>query len=69
MERIEEGIEILTGVKAGIRTDNKYETNTVFYLVEKKIKELFRKSKAARTPMKRPKTKKTVIKRTAAKKK
>jgi len=68
-ERIEEGIEILTGVKAGIRTDNKYETNTVFYLVEKKIKELFRKSKAARTPMKRPKTKKTVIKRTAAKKK
>ena len=50
IERVEEGIEILTGVKAGKR-DNKgaYEENSVFNLVEKKIKELYAKSRASKT--------------------
>ncbi len=49
IERVEEGIEILTGVKAGKR-DNKgtYEENSVFNLVEKKIKELYAKSRASK---------------------
>ncbi len=50
IERVEEGIEILTGVKAGKRIDNgDYETNTVFDLVERKIKDLYAKSKATKT--------------------
>ncbi len=46
--RVEEGIEIFTGVKAGKRANGKgdYETNSVFDLVEKKIKDLYAKSKA-----------------------
>ena len=47
---VEEGIQILTGVKAGKRTDGSgYEQNSVFDLVEKKIKDLYAKSKASRT--------------------
>ncbi|MHB1687090.1 MAG: Lon protease family protein [Ignavibacteriaceae bacterium] len=39
IEKVEEGIEILTGVKAGIRAiSGEYEPNTVFDLVEKKSK-------------------------------
>jgi predicted ATP-dependent protease len=50
IERVEQGIEILMGVKAG-RRDSKgvYEENSVYDLVEKKIKELYAKSKAGRT--------------------
>ncbi|MHB8338697.1 MAG: Lon protease family protein [Ignavibacteriaceae bacterium] len=49
IERVEEGIEILTGIKAGKRIVNgDYEPNTVFDLVEKKIKDLYAKSKATK---------------------
>ena len=43
--RVEEGIAILTGVKAGERTLKGYEKGTVFYYVEEKIKDLYAKSK------------------------
>ena len=44
---VEEGIQILTGVKAGKRTaGGSYEQSSVFDLVEKKIKDLYAKSKA-----------------------
>jgi len=49
ISRVEEGIEILTGVKAGRKSDSGYEEGTVFYLVEKKIMDLFEKSRAVRT--------------------
>ena len=49
ISRVEEGIEILTGVKAGNKSVKGYEEGTVFYLVEKKIRELFEKSRAVRT--------------------
>lgn len=45
IERIEEGIEILTGTRAGMKKEKSYEPGTVFGLVEKKIKELYSKSK------------------------
>ncbi len=49
ISRVEEGIEILTGVKAGKRNaKGEYDENSVFYLVEKKIKELYAKSKASK---------------------
>ncbi len=49
INRVEEGIEILTGVKAGKRNaKGEYEENSVFNLVEKKIKELYSKSKASK---------------------
>ena len=44
--RVEEGIEILIGVKAGTKTERGYEEGSVFYKVEKKIRELFAKSRA-----------------------
>ena len=47
--RVEEGIEILTGVKAGNKTPKGYEEGTVFDRVEKKIRELFEKSRAIRS--------------------
>ncbi len=47
--RVEEGIEILTGVKAGYKTEKGYEEGTVFYKVEKKIRELYAKSRAVKT--------------------
>jgi lon-related putative ATP-dependent protease len=47
--RVEEGIEILTGVKSGKKTSKDYPAGCVFELVEKKIKDLFAKSKAYRT--------------------
>ncbi len=43
--RVEEGIEILTGVKAGKKGATGYEKGSVFYLVECKIKELYAKSR------------------------
>jgi predicted ATP-dependent protease len=44
--RVEEGIEILTGSKAGNKTEKGYEQGTVFDKVEKKIQELYSKSRA-----------------------
>lgn len=49
ISRVEEGIEILTGVKAGKKTAKGYETGSVFYLVEKRIKELYEKSRQVRS--------------------
>jgi ATP-dependent Lon protease len=49
ISRVEEGIEILTDVKAGVKTPKGYQKGTVFYLVEKKIRDLFAKSKSLRT--------------------
>lgn len=46
IERVEEGIEILTGVKAGSKTEKGYQPGTVFDLVEKKIRDLYAKSRA-----------------------
>ena len=43
--RIEEGMEILTGVRAGKKLHKGYEPGTVFALVAKRITELYRKSK------------------------
>jgi ATP-dependent Lon protease len=49
IERVEEGIEILTGVKSGKRLPKGgYPEGTVFDLVEKKIKDLYRKSRAGK---------------------
>lgn len=48
ISRVEEGIEILTDVKAGIKTSKGYQKGTVFYLVEKRIRDLFAKSKSIR---------------------
>jgi predicted ATP-dependent protease len=45
ISRIEEGIEILTGVKAGKKTPKGYEKNSVFFLVEQKLKEMYKKSR------------------------
>ena len=43
--RVEDGIEILTGLKAGKKSTAGYEKGSVFYLVECKIKELYAKSR------------------------
>jgi len=41
VETIDEGIEILTGVKAGQRgVDGTFEAGTVNYLVDKRLREL-----------------------------
>ncbi len=44
--RVEEGIEILTSTKAGKRGAKGYEKESVFYLVEKKIKDMYLKARA-----------------------
>ena len=47
ISRAEEGIEILTGVKSGERSrDGNYPPNTVFALVEEKIKDLYEKARS-----------------------
>lgn len=44
IKTIDEGIEILTGVKAGKRRDDgTYEEDTVNYLVDKRLKEMAEK--------------------------
>jgi predicted ATP-dependent protease len=48
IKRVEEGIELLTGVKAGRKTEKGYEPGSVFYLVENKIKELHAKARMIR---------------------
>src|SRR4030066_422623 len=49
ISRVEDGIELLTGAKGGKKTAKGYEPGSVFELVEKKIKDLYAKSKAARS--------------------
>ncbi len=56
--RVEEGIEILTGVKAGKKTPKGYEKNSVFDLVEQKLKEMYKKSRAIKDEDSRPARKK-----------
>jgi ATP-dependent Lon protease len=46
ISRVEEGIEILTGVKSGKKTAKGYETYSIFDLVEKKLKDMYAKSRA-----------------------
>jgi lon-related putative ATP-dependent protease len=46
ISRVEDGIEILTAVKAGKKTAKGYEKDSVFYLVEKKLKDMYTKSRA-----------------------
>ena len=58
IKTVEEGIELLTNVKAGKKLKGGYEPDTVFYLVEKKIKDLHSKSRALRQQTKLPITKK-----------
>jgi len=48
IEHVEEGIEILTGIKAGQKLKEGFEPGSVFDLVEKKIKDLYAKSKVSR---------------------
>lgn len=49
ISKVEEGIEILTGVKAGIKSVKGYPAKSVFDRVEKKISDLYAKSKAIRS--------------------
>ena len=57
--RVEEGIEILTGIKAGDKTAKGYEKNSVFDLVERKLEEMYKKSRALKDDeQKAPKRKK-----------
>jgi predicted ATP-dependent protease len=58
ISRIEEGIEILTGVKAGKKTPKGYEKNSVFDLVEQKLKEMYKKSRAMKNENSKPVSKK-----------
>lgn len=53
IKRVEEGIEILTGNKAGKKEKDGYEKDSVFDLVERKIKSLYEKSKQLRQPVKK----------------
>ena len=48
ISKVEEGIELVTGVRAGRKTAKGYPAGTVFDLVEKKIKYLYARSKAIR---------------------
>ena len=57
IKRIEEGIEILIGVKASrLNSRGNYEQNTVFGLVEKKLKDFYSKTKSRQTKLKHKKT-------------
>ncbi|RKY96192.1 MAG: peptidase, partial [Ignavibacteriae bacterium] len=46
IERVEEGIEILTGVAAGAKTKTGYGKGSVFNLVENKIRDMYAKARA-----------------------
>ncbi|MDT3696074.1 MAG: ATP-binding protein [Ignavibacterium sp.] len=69
ISRVEEGIEILTGVKAGKKSDDGYKEGTVFYLVEKKIKTLYEKSRAVKSNNNEKEIKRKTPKSTKSKKK
>ncbi len=57
ISRVEEGIEILTGVKAGKKSTDGFEKGTVFYLVEEKLKELYARARQIKTSEKSQTTK------------
>ncbi len=68
ISRVEEGIEILTGVKAGKRDkEGAYPPNTVFALVEEKIKDLYEKARAMRSSTNSSNKKKTPSKKKKSK--
>ena len=46
IERVEEGIEILTGVAAGTKIKTGYDKGSVFNLVENKIRDMYAKARA-----------------------
>ncbi len=46
ISRVEDGIEILTGVAAGKKTAKGYDKNSVFYLVDEKLREMYAKARA-----------------------
>jgi len=46
IERVEEGIEILTGVTAGTKSEKGYTKDSIFDLVEKKIRDMYAKGRA-----------------------
>ncbi|MEJ2492875.1 MAG: AAA family ATPase [Ignavibacteriaceae bacterium] len=46
IERVEEGIEILTGVAAGTKSEKGYTKDSIFDLVENKIKDMYAKGRA-----------------------
>ncbi len=48
ISKVEEGIELLTNVRAGKKTAKGYPEGTVFNLVEKKIRYLYARSRAIR---------------------
>jgi lon-related putative ATP-dependent protease len=54
IKRVEEGIQILTDVKSGSKTETGYEKGTVYYLVEQRIKELYTKAKKIRRSSQNP---------------
>ncbi len=57
VKTIDEGIEVLTGTKAGERrTDGTYEEGTVNYLVDKQLRDMAEKLKEYPTPMQIKKT-------------
>ena len=57
VKTIDEGIEVLTGVKAGeSRTDGTFEDGTVNYLVDKQLRDMAEKLKEYPTPMQIKKT-------------
>lgn len=59
--RVEEGIEILTGTKAGNKTAKGYEVDSVFYKVENKIRDLFAKSRSFKSAQSVEKKKSKII--------
>lgn len=60
VSRVEEAIEIFTGVRAGKRTKaGNYESNTIFGLVEKNLKEMRKLVKSSHVAGARKKTRKT----------
>ncbi len=54
ISKVQEGIELLTGVKAGKKTAKGYPAGTVFDLVEKKIKYLYARSRSLRPGGEKP---------------
>jgi len=46
IRKVEEGIEILTGVPAGVKKGQEYSKGSVFYLVEKKIRDMYARARA-----------------------
>lgn len=49
ISKVEEGIELITGVKAGKKSAKGYPAGTVFNLVEKKIRYLYSRSRSLRS--------------------